>query len=160
MTTKELNRIREFSIFVVKLYIKPWFGCTNAIKSANQDLNFVRDAIKFAETDQVVSRAVIEKFQNHFWYLTPQTVGMAFFDEDVSIEIKRKMVNRLKATDPIVNFHDYRKHANLKELLNFDLSDFVSHKTNFLFTSFDIETDFFKRRSIHMGTQFAISSCI
>lgn len=97
LTPKELNSIRDISIFVVKLYIKVWYGCTNSIQCANQDLNFVRDAFEFSKTDNVVSNAIIEKMQLHLWYLTPETVGLAFFDPGVSLETKRKMLNRARS---------------------------------------------------------------
>lgn len=143
LTARELNSIRDFSIFVVKLYAKAWYMCTNAIKSPNQDLNFLRESFEYEKTDKVVSDAVIEKLKNHLWYLTPETVGLAFFDSDVSIEIKRKMVSRLKAKDPTVSFVEYRKHTNPEQLLQCDLSDFVSHKTKIFFASFDLGTEFF-----------------
>lgn len=141
-TTRELNCIRDISIFIVRLYVKNWYGCTNAIESPNQDLNFLREAYEYAEIDKVISTAIIEKIQNHFWYNGPVLVGLAFLDPKVSIEIKRKMLDNLKLIDPIVALSDNRKHSNPKNLLNYDLSDFVSHQTNSLFSSFDLESDF------------------
>ena len=87
LTSRELNCIRDISIFVVKLYIKVWFGCTNAIQCPNQDLNFLRDSFEYAKIDKVVSDAVIETIKNHLWYLTQELVGLAFFDPDVPLEI-------------------------------------------------------------------------
>lgn len=130
---KLLNSIRTFLLFVVKVYIKAWYGCTNAIKAPMQDMNLLREAYEFAEIDRPVSQGIIGKLQNHLWYLTSQTVALAFFDADVSIEIKTKMVNQLKAKEPIVKLVDNRKHLNPQELLKLDLSDFVSHKTKYFF---------------------------
>lgn len=142
MTPRELQNVRDFSIFVVKLYVKAWFGCTNAIKAPNQDLSFIREAFEFEAIDKVASQAVIEKMQNHLWYLTPETVGLAFFDPNVEIEVKRKMLSRLKSKDPNVNFSKYREFSNLKELVKCDLADFVSYRTKFFFSSFDLNIDF------------------
>lgn len=74
--------------------------------------------------------------------MTPETVGLAFFDSNVSIEVKKKMLNRLKAKDPTVSLSNYRQHSNPKQLTKCDLSDFVSYRTNFLFSSFGLSTDF------------------
>lgn len=90
LTMNELNCVRDMSVFVVKLYIKQWYCCTNAIESPNQDLNFLRKAFEYAKIDKTVSAAVVEKLQNHLWYLTPQTVALAFFDKNVSLETKKK----------------------------------------------------------------------
>ena len=84
-----------FAIFVLKLYIMAWYRCTNAIECPNQDLSFIRSAFEFSSTDKIISVAIIEKIKNHLWYLTPDTVGLAFFDPNVSLETKRKMVDRL-----------------------------------------------------------------
>lgn len=135
--------MRDICIFIVKLYIQQWFECTNALKAPNQDLNFLRKAVEYKNIDKVVSEAVCNKMQNHLWYLMPETVALDFFDSNVSIETKKKMVNRLKARDPIFSFVEYRKTTNVELLLQHDLSDFVSHKTKIFFTNFDICTDFF-----------------
>lgn len=42
LTSRELKSMREFLIFVVKIYLKAWYNCPNGIISANQDLNFMR----------------------------------------------------------------------------------------------------------------------
>lgn len=144
LTARELNSIRDISDFVVKMYTKVWFGCTNAFQCPNQDLNFLLDAFKYAEIDKASSNAVIDKLKNHLWYLTPETVGLAFCDPGVPNEIKRKMVIRLKAKHPSVAFVDCRKHRNPKQLLECDLSDFVSYKTKEFFSNFELQTDFFQ----------------
>lgn len=107
-------------------------------------MNFLHDAFEFSEIDKVVSQAVIEKFKNHLWYLTPETVGLEFFDPNVSFEIKRKMVNRLKAKNPKVILVKHRTFPNVQHLLTCNLSDFVLHKTKLLFSNFDIHAEFFK----------------
>lgn len=110
----------------------------------NQDLNFLRESFEYENVNKVISAALVEKIKNHLWYLTPQTVALAFFDPQVSLEVKRKMVKQLKAKDPMVTLVEYRKHLNPKQLLTCDLSDFVSHKTKIFFSSFEIQTDFFE----------------
>lgn len=143
MTPKEVKCMRDISIFVVKLYIKAWYGCTDAIKSPNQDLNFIRQAFQYKEIDKVVSDSVINKMKNHLWYLSEELVALAFFDSNISIDIKRKMVIQLQARDPSVSIVEYRKHTNPEQLLQCDLSDFVSHKTKCFFVKFDLCADFF-----------------
>lgn len=65
LTSAEIDGLRDICIFLIKLYIKPWYGCTNAIAAPLQDLNFVKDCIKFAQTDAAVSAAVLKKVTNH-----------------------------------------------------------------------------------------------
>lgn len=142
LTAREHNAMRDISIFVVKLYIKVWYRCTNAVGCANQDLIFLREAYEFSKIDKAMSDAVIDKMTNHLWYLTPDTVGLAFFDPNVSLDIKRKMVKSLNAKNPAVAFVEYRKYSNIPKLLTCDLSDFVSFKTKVFLTKFELQTDF------------------
>ena len=57
--------------------------------------------------------------------------------------MKRKMVKCLKKTKPTVAFVTYRKYPNPQHLLKFDLADFVSYKSKVLFSSFELQTEFF-----------------
>lgn len=144
LTTREYNSIRDISIVVVKLYIQAWYGCTNSIECPNQDLNFLHAAFEYSNLYKVVSDAVINKFKNHLWYLTPETVGLAFFDPNVPLEMKRNMVKCLKKRKPTVALVTYRKYPEAQDLLIYDLSDFVSYKTRLLFSSFELSTKFFE----------------
>lgn len=144
-TARELNGLRDVCIFLVRIYIKVWYGSTTAIQAPNQDLNFIKDAIAFAETDQTASEVALSKFKNHLWYLTPETTALAFFDPDVPLEEKRKMVERLQSAEPIVKLAEYRKFLkNPRLLLHNTLSDFVSYKTKHFFVSFGLSSDFFE----------------
>lgn len=67
---------------------------------------------------------------------------MAFFDPNVSIDMKRKMIGRLKCKVPAVTFVVYRKFLSPDQLLNCDLSQFVSRNTFTLFTTFELAYGF------------------
>lgn len=69
-------------------------------------------------------------------------MGLAFFDPDISLEDKRKMVNRLTVDRPVVNFIDGRKVADPQELLLYSLSDLVSSNTKKFFSRIEISLDF------------------
>lgn len=142
LTKREMDGLRSICIFLVRLYVKVWFACTNAIRAPNQDLNFLKDSIAYAETDPVVSEAILNKWKNHLWYLAPETVALAFFDPDVSVEEKRNMVGRLQSAEPIIKLIDNRKILNPKLLQNNNLSDFVSYKTKNFFDAFGLISEF------------------
>ncbi|CAH0556961.1 unnamed protein product [Brassicogethes aeneus] len=91
LTAAEKNALRDMCIFLVKLYIKVWYGCPSSITAPNQDLQFVKDSIAYAEIDSAVSHTILSKIKNHLWYLTPETTALAFFDPCVPLEDKRKM---------------------------------------------------------------------
>lgn len=138
----DLPGLRDVCVFLIKLYVKPWYQCTNAISAPLQDLNFIKNAINYASTDSAISTEILRKMTNHMWYLSEEAVALAFFDSDVSFEEKRKMVDKLQADKPNVSLKDGRTHSNLMEFKNYCLSDFVSKNTINFFNRFGLSTDF------------------
>lgn len=63
-------------------------------------------------------------------------MALAFFDSEVSFEEKQKMVERLQSIDPIVRLDQGWSVQIAKDMLNHNLSDFVSYKTKNFFTGF------------------------
>lgn len=87
MTNQELNGIRSVCLFVVRIYVKAWFGCTKAIEAPNQDLNLIKNIMAYPERD--IALALLQKISNHLWYLSEEAVGLSFFDPNVSVAIKK-----------------------------------------------------------------------
>lgn len=142
LTKKELNGIREVCIFLAVLYVKAWYTCKSAIHAPNNDLNFIKDAIKYAKIDNDISNIVLDKFSNHLWYLSDWALGFSFFDDSIEISVKRKMVKKLKtqARDKkrvIVSPNEMRKSYSSKPLYHF-----VTANTMNFFERLDISTDF------------------
>lgn len=142
LTPSEFNGLRNVCIFLVRLYIQAWFGSSNAIEAPNQDFEFIKSSVAYAETNPRISAELLKKMENHLWYLSEETIALAFFDSNVSIEVKKKMVQRLQSLDPTVKLVNGRKFVKPETLLKYDLSDFVSSKTFNFFTSFNISREF------------------
>lgn len=147
------DKIRDMCIFLVTLYVKIWFGCTNGITAANQDLQFIKDAIAYAAIDKSISAAILLKMTNHLWYLAEELMAMAFYDNSVSTEEKKKMVENLNRPpfeyvpkNNKTNPEDIRKSdPTLQELMSYtskNLSDFVTEKTLSFFDRFCLSTEF------------------
>lgn len=140
-----LSNIRSICILIVRVYVKLWFGCTKGAEAPNQDLNFLKDAI--LHPDSEVSNALVTKFFKHLWYLSEEAVGFAFFDINVSLEEKRKMVEALKLSEeyiPIETSHriDVPKKEILQTYASKELSDFVTPNTRTFFDRMKISKDF------------------
>lgn len=142
LTVAEFKALREICIFLVKIYIKNWYGCPNAIQAPSQDLQFIKNAIAYAEIDKEVSDTILSKFKAHLWYLTPETTALAFFDPNVSLEEKREMVNCLQSIEPNVKLLEGRRIADPKVLHLTSLRDFVSYETKYFFSAFNLSAAF------------------
>lgn len=144
LTSRELKGLRDICLFLIRLYIKVWFGCTNAIAAPFQDLSYIKSSIEYAKSDSTVSKAILDKKSNHLWYLCEELVALAFFDSNVSFEVKRKMVQQLKSREPRVKLSNNRNHKNLNDFASRDLDDFVSEKTKNFFSRFRLSSTFLK----------------
>lgn len=142
VTRRELSGLRDICIFLVKIYIKSWFGCTNAIKAPNQDIVFLKKAVDYSDIDSTISNAIINKLKNHVWYLAEETIALAFFDSDVCLEEKKKMVMSLSSKEPSLKLNKNRSLARPEEIVNYDISDFVSERTLNFFVRFELSSSF------------------
>lgn len=142
LTPRELKGLAGICIFLVRLYIKAWFSCTNAISAPNLDFNFIKNVIAYASIDPKVSEAVLKKIRNHCWYLSKELIAFSFFDTEVSNEEKRKMIERLQYSEPVVKLESEHKIVSPEILLNHTLSDFVSSNTEMFFARIGISLEF------------------
>lgn len=144
MSAVQLKGIRDVCIFIVRMYIKAWFDSTNAVASPRQDLDFAKNSIEYAQIDAELSNGVLQKISTHMWYLTPETVALAFFDPNVTVDEKKKMIQRLDSKEPVVKLLKGRTVKDPEELSLRNLSDFVSIETKLFFDRFHISREFLK----------------
>lgn len=70
MSTMEKQPLRDVCLFIVTVYVKPWFECSSAIKAPLQDPCFLKTLKGYEKLDRVISEAVLMKFRQHVWYLS------------------------------------------------------------------------------------------
>jgi len=88
LNIKEENGLWDICIFLIRLYVKTWFEAPHADTAPYQDFNFVKDVYNYYDTD--VSKIVLKKFCEHLWYLSDEAIGFLFFDNNVSVDLKKK----------------------------------------------------------------------
>lgn len=144
LSKEETKSLRSICLFLIRLYVQAWFGCTSGVDAPNQDLNFIKNTVAYAKTDDAISHEVTLKFSNHLWYLSEESVAFAFFDQNVPNEMKRKMVERLEYGTPSRGCKRVIcQPANIREkFISKDLCDFVTVNTKTFFNRFGINTDF------------------
>lgn len=65
-----------------------WFTAPSAIQAPRADVNFMRDALDYANIDSEASQKIVHKFLGHLWYLNPELVCLFLFDESVPANVK------------------------------------------------------------------------
>lgn len=88
-------------------------------------------------------KAVAEKFSRHLWYLSPENVALAFFDDKVSDTTKVKMVAALKHALNVKN--PRRAEVDITRCHNLALDNFVGTETVQFFNRFNIRMEIFEQ---------------
>lgn len=140
LTAKELSGLKQFNLFITSVYLQAWYSCPSAASAPRQDLDMLHKLVEYKQINERVANAALNTFGRHLWYINEITVGLAFFDDDVSVETKVLMVNAL--------MHDGRDETCKRisitdaEIVSKQLPDFVSTRTKKLFTALGIPEDF------------------
>ena len=146
LTYKEEIGLQAVCLFIVFVYIKNWFSAPIAIRAPVNDLLFIKALYDYKGIDSEVAESVLRKFKNHLWYLTPEICAISLFDKEVSIDIKRKMVEAMQENDEVNNGVPKRlfinKMEDLENLRNKDIDYFINSNSLNLFNRFKINKDF------------------
>ena len=97
LTKRDLKCVREVSAFAVLIYMKPWFGATDAAAAPRTDLSVLEKLRSYYNSE--IGQAAAGKLENHLWYLSEQLVGLALFDPEVPSETKQAMAVAMEEDD-------------------------------------------------------------
>lgn len=118
---------------MIFIHFKGWFQAPLALSAPRNDLNFIHALSNYEDSE--LSSATVDKFKKHLWYLSELNVCLAFFDEDVDDQVKRKMVIGLKKQTSGRNSIRAKRFKST-------LSDYVSQRSLQFFDILQLKTDF------------------
>ena len=72
---------------------------TLAADAPANDLQFMKDMIKFRRRDPEIAQAVLQKLENHIWHLTQEVVPFALFSSTLSNKEKQEIAAKLHASE-------------------------------------------------------------
>jgi len=137
LTDRERRGLKDLCIFAVKFYIRSWFSSCLGISAPKNDLLLARSLL--TSTDRT-SPAALNKLKRHFWYLSEELVGFSFFDDSISEEQKRKMVQALN--DPGAEEPVKRVTLSDQDIRQKEIADFVTRNTKKFFDMLNLPNDF------------------
>lgn len=145
LTKREEKGLFSVCQFVVFVYIKYWFPATLAVDAPKNDLQLIKDLLEYRQVDSVLSKSLLKKFKNHLWYLSPEVSALSFFDDRVSDDIKKKMVEATKEADeeesPPKRFF-INKIEEFEKFSELDIDYFINSCSLNLFDRFNISKEF------------------
>ena len=89
----DIELLKIVSIFALQVYLKPWFTACNAPPAPRTDLTLLGQLRNY---HHFVGRVAAAKLEGHVWYLSPELVSLALFDDLVSPNTKRAMVQAMQ----------------------------------------------------------------
>ena len=90
LTEDEKDGLRIVCIFIVTFYIKNWFTCASRFLSPWNDFQLIKQLIEFQTINETTATAALNKITNHLWYLSEELIGLSFFDDRISLDMKKK----------------------------------------------------------------------
>lgn len=89
-----------------------------------------------------MSEAATVTFSRHLWYLSEELVGLALFDDRVSLHAKRQTVTAIKTRES--NASNSKKFIvkDVSLLLSKNIEDFASKQSLFLFEQYQLPYQF------------------
>jgi len=144
LTAIEKKGLGDMCVFSVVLYLRAWVTAPLAASAPRSDLKLLEDLYNFREYHAEMSKATCKKLMGHLWYLSEQLVGLAFFDTEVPITTKSKMVAALqkKPASGIARPGLKRITIQASTASTHSLEDFVSFNTRALLEKLHISVDF------------------
>ena len=148
LTKSEENSLYDVYIFIVFVYLKAWYTSPLAVKAPNHDLNFIKILYEYKSVDLQTAETALSKLENHLWYLSTAICALSFFDDEISTEVKRKMMKALQigrniSNDPLKRLYVH-SDTDIKNLCYKELDYFINETTWRFFEKFNIETSFFQ----------------
>lgn len=140
-----ITSIKRFLIFVLKVYLIKWFRCTNSVEAPRNDLEMLKSIYDLETLLPNVAKHALVKIRKHLWYLSETLIALSFFDRNVPIDEKRRMIERIEdepndEADP--NRAEISEELEKQDVLNLRLSNFVSKRTMRFFDITGIDRSF------------------
>ena len=116
------DKLERFILFVSHVYIPWWFECPLAASSPKNGLTLLKNILKFADIDKVISEAVLKGFMNHLWYLVKEMVPVCLWDDSLDNDEKSRIAAGILSTEKVSRFENrHRTGFGKPEFPNIDL---------------------------------------
>lgn len=146
----EVQLLENICLFIVFVYIPYWYDCTTALHTLQNDLDFIKSIKDFKNIDEKISAVAFDKFAghkggSHLWYMGYHLSALGFFDDRISTNDKRKMVEQLRKDNPSATEYNKRRFPFLEKEKNYEIIDFISKTTLEFFDIMKLDKSFFEK---------------
>ena len=146
---KQFDKLYEFVLFCVYIYVPYWFKASFAIQAPLNDLELFQILYEFNSVNSIISVSALNALKNHGWYLCEELVCICLFDDRLSIRVKESIVMKIipylnLETNLELNRHGEGFGKPVMPTITRDttLSQLVGEGSIFIFKALNINTDF------------------
>lgn len=136
------NAYFEVCQFIVFIYLESWYTATDPITAPYNDLKLVKKLEDYKEIDSKIAAAAIDKIGNHLWYLSPECTALSFFDDNISTEMKKKMVLALQKDNIIIGSSKKFPKIKIGDIISKEIDYFINNETVEFFLRFRLDKSF------------------
>ncbi|KAG0723910.1 hypothetical protein GWK47_041758 [Chionoecetes opilio] len=133
-------KLERLNLFLGLFYTPMWMSSTLAADAPANDLQFMKDMMKFKRTDPEIAQAVLQKLENHKWYLTQEVVPFALFGSRLSDKEKQDIAAKRHATEKPDSFQTRETYVP-SVTAKTTLADLVGPESHLLLDTLGIEYD-------------------
>lgn len=142
LSRTDVINLKNISLFICLIYVTHWMQCCVASNAPYNDLIFIKELERYAVINKRVSKLAIEKFNNHLWYLSPESVVLSLFSDKVPDHIKHRMFEKMKTLDcgrwTVRNW----RLMDTSDIMEKELYDFVDASSMTVLKSLQIDIRF------------------
>lgn len=130
---------------ITKIYIFYFFTADCVTKAPQIDVNLLKKIEKLKSSNEQLYCQVGKKLEKHLWYLSPQNVCFALFDQNVSHKEKEKMAQNIMHKDG-GNMRAFKADLTKmdRECATLTLTDFCDKNSKEFFNILEIDSEFLK----------------
>ena len=142
-TSNETRGVRDICVFIVRLYVRAWCTAPDAIAASYHDLQFLQSLKRYADIHPAISKAAVNKFSGHLWYLNEELIALALFDPAVPPDSKRAMAQAILEDEEGIGINGPKRVKITAETIEqAHLTKFVTKNALNFFRCLDIATGF------------------
>lgn len=151
LTKKEEKGIKDICNFTVTIYVKYWYQASVASSAPRNDLQLLKDLSLFENISPALSKVALKKILGHLWYLSEELISLAFFDDEITLDTKQKMVQALKNKG--LDVSPKRISLGTKDIAGKNIEDFVSSNSFHFFEIVGIPSQFLQKKCCRLASR-------
>ncbi|KAK2713797.1 hypothetical protein QYM36_009621 [Artemia franciscana] len=107
-------------IFAAHVYLRVQTTDLKPVSALYHDYQLLISLLDYLAINSKISKLTSMKMANHLWYLSPEKVGLAFFDNSIDYDTKKQMVEAVKLVEEeqiSVDLRTFKEHYQRRKLV-------------------------------------------